>query len=73
MSIFHNRLNSLKHVQHFIAHTSNKKKEKEKKKERKKYLVHKFTEHLQYFEKTLKINESSNLTNYQHKLNASGN
>ena len=38
MSMFHNRLNSLKHVQHFIAHTSNKKKEKEKKKERKKYL-----------------------------------
>ena len=32
MSMFHNRLNSLKHVQHFIAHTSNKKKEKEKKK-----------------------------------------
>ena len=72
MSMFHNGLNPLKHVQHFVAHTSNKKK-KRKKKESKKYLVYKFMEHLQYFEKTLKIYESSNLTNYQHKLNASRN
>lgn len=35
MSMFHNRLNSLKHVQYFIAHTSNKKKEKEKKRKEK--------------------------------------
>ena len=62
-----NRFNSLKHLHHLDSQNFNKKKEG---KRIEKYSVYNFSEYAQNYEKFGKINER-NLTNYQHRLNAS--